>query len=122
MGQLHGYPGHPKLELAPMRLYHRTKDYKSFELAEYFMNERGNPTGADGRDFFTVEAEKGKEPLDWQPVRYPAQRSHWYHQAHVPIAKQGAIEGHNVRAVYLLTAVAGLVRVKPNSISLKEAV
>ncbi|KAF1933965.1 glycoside hydrolase family 127 protein [Didymella exigua CBS 183.55] len=121
-GQLHGYPGHPELEIALMRLHHRTGDEKSFELARYFINERGNPTGVDGREFYTVEAEKRNEALDWQPVWYPAPRSHWYQQAHAPIAKQDTIEGHSVRAMYLLTAVADLVRVNPDSTDLKEAV
>jgi DUF1680 family protein len=31
-------------------------------------------------------------------------------QAHVPIEEQQTIEGHSVRAVYLLTAVADMVR------------
>ena len=35
-----------------------------------------------------------------------------YHQAHKPIAEQETIEGHSVRAMYLLTAVADLVRVE----------
>ncbi|KAH6620294.1 hypothetical protein C7974DRAFT_230345 [Boeremia exigua] len=121
-GQLHGYPGHPELELALMRLFHRTQDRKSFELAEYFINERGNPSGVDGRDFYTVEAEKRNERKDWQPMWYPAPRSHWYHQAHAPIVKQETIEGHSVRAMYLLTAVADLVRVNSASAELKEAV
>jgi len=33
-----------------------------------------------------------------------------YCQAHKPIAEQESIEGHSVRAMYLLTAVADLVR------------
>lgn len=33
-----------------------------------------------------------------------------YHQAHVPITEQETIEGHSVRAMYLLTAVADLIR------------
>ena len=37
-----------------------------------------------------------------------------YHQAHQPIAKQTTIEGHAVRAMYLLTAVADLVRLSPH--------
>jgi len=121
-GQSHGYPGHPELELALLRLHHRTGDEKSFRLAQHFINERGNPNGVDGRDFFTVEAEKRNEALDWQPVWYPAPRSHWYQQAHAPIAQQETIEGHSVRAMYLLTAVADLVRLDPASADLKEAV
>lgn len=121
-GQLHGYPGHPELELALLRLHHRTGDKKSLQLAQYFINERGNPDGADGKDFYTVEAEKRNESLDWQPVWYPAPRSHWYQQAHAPIAHQETIEGHSVRAMYLLTAVADLVRLGSASADLKKAV
>lgn len=46
-----------------------------------------------------------KRPLPW-----PENRSLWYQQAHVPIEEQHTIEGHSVRAMYLLTAVADLVR------------
>lgn len=38
-----------------------------------------------------------------------------YHQAHEPIANQRTIEGHSVRAMYLLTAAADLVRVDEKS-------
>lgn len=34
-----------------------------------------------------------------------------YQQAHMPIIEQQTIEGHSVRAMYLLTAVADLVRI-----------
>lgn len=34
-----------------------------------------------------------------------------YQQAHLPIVEQPTIEGHSVRAMYLLTAVADLVRI-----------
>lgn len=33
-----------------------------------------------------------------------------YQQAHLPITQQTTIEGHSVRAMYLLTAVADLIR------------
>src|SRR5690242_7234680 len=121
-GQLRGYPGHPELELALLRLFHRTQDRKSFELAQIFINERGNPHGVNGKHFYTAEAEKREERQDWQPVWWPAPRSYWYQQAHDFISKQETIEGHSVRAMYLLTAVADLVRLKSASIDLKEAV
>lgn len=38
-----------------------------------------------------------------------------YHQAHAPIAEQKTIEGHSVRAMYLLTAVADLCRIEPST-------
>jgi DUF1680 family protein len=41
-----------------------------------------------------------------------------YMQAHVPIEEQQTIEGHSVRAVYLLTAVADMVRMdQSNAVS-----
>jgi len=36
-------------------------------------------------------------------------------QAHKPIIEQETIEGHSVRAMYLLTAVADLVRIDSNN-------
>lgn len=40
-----------------------------------------------------------------------------YHQAHAPIAEQNTVEGHSVRAMYLLTAVADLCRIESGSTS-----
>lgn len=37
-----------------------------------------------------------------------------YQQAHKPIIEQETIEGHSVRAMYLLTAVVDLVRLEPS--------
>jgi len=47
-----------------------------------------------------------------------------YCQAHKPIAEQETIEGHSVRAMYLLTAVADLVRQDgpEHQVKLNEAV
>lgn len=35
-----------------------------------------------------------------------------YQQAHAPLLEQMTVEGHSVRAMYLLTALADLVRIK----------
>ncbi|KAK2731464.1 hypothetical protein FQN55_004663 [Onygenales sp. PD_40] len=106
--QLHGYPGHPEIELALLRLWRVTGDTKSLELARYFLEERGNPTGVDGRHYYDVEAEKRGERENEMPHYFPQRRSYWYQQAHKPILEQETIEGHSVRAMYLLTAVADL--------------
>ncbi|KAK3679576.1 hypothetical protein LTR37_021402 [Vermiconidia calcicola] len=45
VNQLPGYPGHPEIELALLRLYDHTKDRKHLELATFFLTERGNPNG-----------------------------------------------------------------------------
>ncbi|GAB7354277.1 hypothetical protein MBLNU459_g4803t2 [Dothideomycetes sp. NU459] len=108
--QIHGYPGHPEIELALLRLYETTKDPRHLKLAEYFLDERGNPKGVDGRHFYTVEAEKRGERAQERPDCYPSPKSYWYQQAHLPITEQITIEGHSVRAMYLLTAIADLER------------
>ncbi|KAJ5827742.1 Six-hairpin glycosidase [Penicillium robsamsonii] len=115
--QIPGYPGHPEIELALLRLYKVTSNEKHLKLAQFFIEERGNPTGGrEGRHYYDVESEARGENKRTLPVYFPAARSYWYQQAHVPIAEQETIEGHSVRAMYLLTAVADLVRIsKPDS-------
>ena len=121
--QTHGYPGHPEIELALLRLYDRTKDPKHLELATYFITERGNPTGVNGKPYYVVEAEQRGEHPAKRPRAYPEPNSTWYCQAHEPIVEQETIEGHSVRAMYLVTAVADLVRSgKSPDQKLKDAV
>ncbi|TKX21417.1 beta-L-arabinofuranosidase-like protein 1 [Elsinoe australis] len=107
-GKLHAYPGHPEIEIALIRLYEVTKNPKHLELAQYFIDERGNPTGQDGKHFYTWEAEKrGERPYE-RPGYYPKPKSYWYNSAHKSILEQDSVEGHSVRSMYLLTAVAAL--------------
>ncbi|KAI1619843.1 hypothetical protein EDD37DRAFT_642403 [Exophiala viscosa] len=115
-GQLHGYPGHPELELALVRLYERTKDTRYFEFAKYFVTERGNPKGADGRHFYDWEAERRGDDPHRRPYYYPEYNpSNWYYSASVPLTEMKAVEGHSVRPTYLLTAVADIVRLEKSS-------
>lgn len=105
-----GYPGHPEVELALMRLYRATGNRRYLELAEHFVNVRG----ADP-DFYAKEAEKrnwtvwGADPHD------PA-----YMQSHVPVREQKEAVGHSVRAVYLYTGMADLAA-ETGDESLKKA-
>jgi DUF1680 family protein len=111
-GQLPGYPGHPEIELALLRLYKVTGNPEHLKLAQFFIEERGNQQGGkEKRHYYDVEAEARGENEHELPMCYPAARSYWYQQAHKPIAEQETIEGHSVRAMYLLTAVADLVRI-----------
>ncbi|KAJ9613061.1 hypothetical protein H2200_003002 [Cladophialophora chaetospira] len=120
--QIHGYPGHPEIEQALLRLHDRTQDPRHLELAQYFITERGNPNGVEGENYYVVEAKRRNEPPAMRPRAYPEPDSLWYCQAHKPIVEQETIEGHSVRAMYLLTAVADLVKSQnsPNH-RLKEA-
>lgn len=75
--QKHGYPGHPEIELALLRLYEKTRNPKHLALATYFIDERGNPTGQDGRHYYDVEAEARGDQKHERPVYYPKSRSYW---------------------------------------------
>lgn len=107
--QRKAYPGHPELELALLRLYKTTGDFKAYSLAKFFLTERGNPKGQHGKHYYDFEMELRGEEAHKRPNSYPMSRDYWYCQAHKPILEQETVEGHAVRSMYLLTAVADLV-------------
>ena len=72
-------PGHQEIELALIKLYDYTGDKKHLELANFFLDKRGNNDG---------------ETLDA------------YNQSHIPVREQSEAVGHSVRALYLYTAMA----------------
>lgn len=45
--------------------------------------------------------------------KFSIDAKHRYQQAHKPILEQESVEGHSVRAMYLLAAVADLARIEP---------
>jgi len=111
-GKIPGYPGHPEIELALLRLFDRTKDPKHQDLAIFFISERGNPHGWLGLNYYDVEALRRGDEAGRRPAYQPHENSLRYYQAHRPIVEQETIEGHSVRAMYLLTSVADLARQK----------
>ncbi|MGO8926425.1 MAG: glycoside hydrolase family 127 protein [Limisphaerales bacterium] len=82
-----GYPGHPEIELALIKLWRATGNQRYFELARFFVENRG-------RKFFATEHHT---PLD----QYDG--SYW--QDDVPIYDHQNIKGHAVRAAYLMSGV-----------------
>ncbi len=91
-----GYPGHPEIELALMKLYRVTGNEHAKKLAEHFINVRGVDP-----HFYEKEAKK----RDW--TVWNANPSDYnYMQAGAPVRKQTRATGHAVRAVYLLTGMA----------------
>ncbi|MDO4336809.1 MAG: glycoside hydrolase family 127 protein [Eubacteriales bacterium] len=93
-----GYPGHPEVELALMRMYHLTGDRHCLELAEHFLNIRGID-----RNFFKNEQKK----RNWEVWGMDA-GDLYYNQSFAPVREQKDAVGHAVRAVYLYTAMADL--------------
>ncbi len=77
-------PGHPELELALVKLYRVTRDQRWLNLARFFIDARGlGRLGAGARSD--------------------------YYQDRVPVRQQHKLEGHAVRALYLLSGVTDLL-------------
>lgn len=100
-GKLRGYPGHPVIEMALMRLYGITGDEKHLRLAEYFVRQRGQSPL-----YFEEEDARNKNEFYWKnsPFRYQ------YYQAGRPFLAQKDAEGHAVRAMYLYSGAADVAR------------
>lgn len=97
-GKLHGYPGHEEIELALIRLYTLTGDPAALDMAAYFINARGQSPG-----FFLEELERrGEKPHPLFDERY--------FQSHQPVRDQETMEGHSVRALYLLSGMIDVAR------------
>ena len=95
-GKLRGYPGHPELELALIKLYRETGEQRYLDLARYFIDERGQEP-----HYFDLEAEKrGERSEDFWAQTYR------YCQAHAPLREHTEANGHSVRACYLYAGIA----------------
>ena len=93
-GKIKGYPGHEIAEMALFRLYETTGEERYKNLAEYFINQRG------------------QEPLYFEQ-EHPEMKGKpdYYHQAHKPVREQTEAVGHAVRAVYLYSGMADMARI-----------
>lgn len=105
-----GYPGHPEIELALMRLYRCTGNEKYKVLAEHFVNVRGVDS-----EYFNKES-KSRGWFVWSGD------TPWkeYYQCDSPIREQTKAVGHAVRAVYLYTGMAD-VALETKDLSLERA-
>lgn len=82
-----GYPGHPEIELALIKLWRATGNERYFKLAQFFVENRG-------RHYFATEHNTPLEKYDGS-----------YFQDDVPIFDHKNIKGHAVRACYLMSGV-----------------
>ena len=110
-GKLDGYPGHEIAEMALVKLAEVTGEKKYFDLAVYFVRQRGQePLYFEREDRARVAAEGcGYQPNANDPKPYA------YYQAHEPVANQHEAVGHAVRAVYFYAGVADVARLTDDS-------
>ncbi len=78
-------PGHPELELALCRLYRLTGDEDALAFAKFLLDIHG-------------DNDKDKSPYD--PT------NGLYNQDEMPLRERSTVDGHSVRALYLLTGAA----------------
>ncbi len=101
--QIPGYCGHPEVELALMKLYDATGMDRYQKLAEFFVTQRGRKPF-----FFDQEADaRGDKRVQWHQTPE-------YFQAQTPIVKQDKMEGHAVRALYLLSGAIDVAAATAN--------
>ena len=93
-----GFPGHPEIELALMKLYRLSGNEHALKLCECFIERRGRDP-----EFFVKETEKRKWSLSGMDPR-----NNEYLQNTKPLRELSDAEGHAVRAVYLYTGMADL--------------
>lgn len=93
-GKMRGYPGHPEVELALVKLYRATGNEKYLKLARFFVDERGQTP-----NFFASESETRGEQRR-HPYNYE------YSQSHAVVREQKEAVGHSVRAAYLYAGMA----------------
>lgn len=80
-------PGHPELELALVRLYEATGEKRYLELSKHFIDLHGSNA-------------KDRPIGDWTGERY--------NQDELPLRERSTVEGHSVRALYLLAGAADI--------------
>lgn len=93
-----GWPGHPEVELALMKMYRTTGNEHCLALAEHFINIRGT----DSRFYEKEAAKRGWSVWNSDPSDMD------YSQSGKPVRQQSDASGHAVRAVYLYTGMADL--------------
>jgi len=109
-GKLHGYPGHPEIELALCRLYDVTGEERYLRLASYFIETRGQ------KPFYFEEEQKKLKREFFANGAFGLK----YSQSHLPVRQQKTMEGHAVRALYLACGMAD-VAMRTGDESLLEA-
>ena len=88
-GKISAVPGHQIVETGLIKLYEVTGKKEYFDLAKYFLDNRGNP---DNHKLFGE-----------------------YSQDHLPVTEQAEVVGHAVRAVYMYAAMTDIAAIEQDT-------
>lgn len=102
--KLHGYPGHPEIELALTKLAALLDEPRYTNLSKYMIDQRGTHP-----NFFTQQNLALKQHPTADKLGHMEPETA-YLQNDMPIRHMAAAEGHAVRMVYLLTGMAHVAR------------
>jgi len=114
-----GVPGHEEIELALVKLYRVTDEERYLDLAQHFLDARGQDPSPLADEFERSDAIGGAEFIHHGNTALEEARNHFlregaydgsYAQDHRPIREQETVEGHSVRAMYCYTGVASLLQ------------
>lgn len=96
--QIEGYPGHPEIELALVKLYDLTRDEKYLRQAEFFILRRGKTP-----EYFDAEKKHRNGVFIHPEMQFYGPE---FSQAHAHVLQQSESTGHAVRAMYLYCGMA----------------
>ncbi len=109
--------GHQEVELALIKLYRATGERRYLDLAKFFLDERGHAHGAQRKPF---DPKSVVQPTKPEGKVTPEQQREFWHarlrlrngrmQDHKPVIEQHEAVGHAVRAGYMYSAMADVVR------------
>lgn len=109
--KIHGYGGHPELELACAAAYDATGKEKYRKLMTYLIDERGKSPNFFDKELYEDRDGQGHWSSQWELS---------YFQAHKPVREQADADGHSVRACYLYAGMADAARINDDD-TLKQA-
>lgn len=92
-------PGHPELELALIKLYNHTGEKRYLELSKFFIDMHGNN-----------QIEKIEIPYG-DTSDYTKYFKNNYNQDECAIKDRSTVDGHSVRALYLLSGAADVAAI-----------
>ena len=98
-GKIEDAPGHQEIEIALIKLFQGTNDYKFLKLAKFFLDIRC--TSRIEKKLYDGKKAKAKSPQAANGLRE-------YNQSHKSIIKQREAVGHAVRATYMYTAMTDI--------------